>query len=122
VGAVGRRSPEMLRSVADFEALRQGSRGRSDALVAVRVRETGLPTVRVGFATGRKLGGAVVRNRVRRRLRHIVRAQSPRLAPGRDILIVVRPAGATVDQARLADSLERALRGLGAWQGEMTDR
>jgi ribonuclease P protein component len=112
----------MLRSPADFEALRKGSRGRSDVLVAVRVRETGREGARVGFATGRKLGGAVVRNRVRRRLRSIVREIGPRLRSGRDILIVVRPAGATVEQVRLGRSITSALQALGALQGETRDR
>lgn len=112
----------MLRHSADFEALRRGSRGRGDGLVAVRVRETGLTVVRVGFATSRQLGGAVVRNRVRRRLRSIVRDLGPRLRPGRDILIVVRPAGAAVEQVRLATSITTALAGLGALQGEMNQQ
>lgn len=111
----------MLRSAADFEALRRASRGRTDSLVTVRVRETDQPGARVGFATGRKLGGAVVRNRVRRRLRSIIRELGPRLAPGRDILIVVREGGATADQTRLAASIQAALRSLGALQGEAKD-
>ena len=112
----------MLRSAADFAALRRDSRGRGDELVAVRVRVSDQEAPRVGFATGRKLGGAVVRNRVRRRLRSIVRSLGPRLAPRRDILIVVRPSGAIADQARLAASIERALQALGALQGEATNR
>jgi ribonuclease P protein component len=45
---------------------------------------------RAGFITSRKVGGAVVRNRVRRRLREIFRAARPRLARGLWLVIVAR--------------------------------
>ncbi|HEY2343048.1 MAG TPA: ribonuclease P protein component [Chthoniobacteraceae bacterium] len=54
---------------------------------------TNLPGVgapRAGFITSRKVGGAVVRNRVRRRLREIFRAAQPRLARGVWLVLVAR--------------------------------
>ena len=45
---------------------------------------------RLGLTTGTKLGHAVVRNRVRRRLREIYRLQEHRLPPGYDIVVVAR--------------------------------
>ena len=45
---------------------------------------------RLGLTTGTKLGHAVVRNRVRRRLREIYRLQEHRLSPGYDIVVVAR--------------------------------
>lgn len=112
----------MLRSAKDFAALQRSRRVGGDELVAVRVRPTDLAAIRFGFATSQKLGRAVVRNRVRRRLRAVIRGLAPHLGQGWDVLISVRPAGATARQAELAASIEAALRGVGVMQGEATDR
>lgn len=57
--------------------------------------------VRVGFSVSKRVGGAVVRNRVKRRLREAVRVRLTSLPPGWDIVISARPAAATVDHATL---------------------
>ena len=49
---------------------------------------------RIGIVTSRRVGGAVVRNRVRRRLREIVRADRPRMELGRWIVIIARQRAA----------------------------
>ena len=112
----------MLRSAKDFAELQRSRRADGDELVAVRYRQSGLAETRFGFATSSKLGGAVVRNRVRRRLRSILRTLGPRLEGGWDVLISVRPAGATASQARLGGSVERALQGAGILKGVTQDR
>lgn len=58
---------------------------------------------RAGFVTSKKLGGAVVRNRVRRRLRNIVRTEQARLLPGYWFVVVARPAAARATFAQLKD-------------------
>ena len=112
----------MLTSAHDFAELQRSRRTRADTNVALRFRRTDLPETRFGFATGRKLGGAVVRNRVRRRLRSILRGMEPRLVGGWDVLIAVRPAGATVSQATLGSSVGEALRSAGVLKGDVTNR
>jgi ribonuclease P protein component len=67
--------------------MRTGKRSRH-ALLQVVARNVGGPGTRVGFSVGRQVGGAVVRNRVRRRLRMIVRDLHWR--QGYDIVIVAR--------------------------------
>ena len=57
---------------------------------------------RVAYAVGRGVGGAVVRNRVRRRLRAATRAHADELVPGRAYLVSTAPAAA-------ASSVRRAL-------------
>ena len=112
----------MLRSAKDFAELQRSRRADGDELVAVRYRRTGLAVTRFGFATSSKLGGAVVRNRVRRRLRSILRGLGPRLESGWDVLISARPAAAMASQARLGGSVETALRSAGILKGVAQDR
>lgn len=107
----------MLRNPADFAAFGSGSRGRNDDLFAVRVRANGLAGTRVGFATGKNLGDAVTRNRVRRRLRVVLRTLGPRLVAGQDLLIIARPGAAAATSAAVGQGLERLLGAAGALTG-----
>ncbi|MXZ47319.1 MAG: ribonuclease P protein component [Chloroflexi bacterium] len=81
---------ESLRRRADFDALARQGRARRHRLFTVRVRRNGQGRVRYGFAVSRRVGGAVVRNRVRRRLRALVRALPP--CDGFDVLVAAHPA------------------------------
>jgi ribonuclease P protein component len=73
--------------------------------------------VRVGFTVSRKVGNAVVRNRVRRRLRAAVDAVLPeRVSPGFDLVLVGRSGGLTHPFERIKQDLEVALRKVGAEQ------
>ena len=103
-GALG-----VMRSPADFRRMQEQSSGRSHPTVLVRVRRNETSRSRYGISTSRKLGGAVVRNKVRRRIRSILRTLGPRIARGWDILIVCRPSAATVSQQELAATLTRLL-------------
>ena len=69
--------------------------------MALQAVEVGGDVTRCGFVTSKRLGNAVARNRVRRRLREIVRPLLPRIAPGRDLVFVARPAAARADGAAL---------------------
>ena len=116
------KTPEMLRAAKDFAALQLSQRSRSDRLLVARFASNGLDRTRFGISTGRRVGGAVVRNRIRRRIREGLRALAPRITPGWDVLVVVRPAGAMASQAELAATIERLLRKGGALQEEGTPR
>lgn len=104
---------EPLRRPADFAALQRGGTSRAHPLLVLRAIRTGLERSRVGYSTGRRLGTAVVRNRIRRRLRAIVRGLSPRIEPGWDVLIVARPGAVEASYEQLAVALERLLRRAG---------
>lgn len=79
----------------------------------------GEPSVRVGFTASRKVGGAVERNRARRRLRAAVREIVPVLAaPGHDIVVIARAQTLSRGFDDLRQDLETGLRRLGAARGE----
>ncbi len=72
-------------------------------------RRNHLKQNRVGITTGKKLGHAVVRNRIRRRLREVYRLNEPRFQPGYDIVVVARHHAADVGFSTLqADYLHAA--------------
>ena len=59
---------------------------------------------RVGITVGKKLGHAVVRNRVRRRVREVYRLNEERFAPGWDIVVVVRTRAIHADFQKLTQA------------------
>jgi ribonuclease P protein component len=76
-------------------------RGRYLVLGTLRLKEE--KAFRAGFVTPKHIGGAVVRNRVRRRLRDIVRNGQPRLNAGLWLVVVARPYAANASYAQLKD-------------------
>ncbi len=99
----------MLSRPRDFAAFQGGGATRSHPLLTARFRRNDLETTRFGLSTGRSLGGAVVRNRVRRRLRETLRAVAPSFQPGWDVLIIARPAIVAADYDTLVGAVRRTL-------------
>jgi len=61
---------------------------------AARSEPDNVGSSRIGFSVSRRVGGAVQRNRVKRRLREVIRRKLPRIAPGYDLVITARPGAA----------------------------
>jgi ribonuclease P protein component len=100
----------MLRRRADFEAIGRRGTARSTPLLVLRWLRTERDETRVGLSTPRTLGGAVQRNRVRRRLRALLRERlGTRIGPGWDLLLIARPAASEASQAELAGALDALL-------------
>ncbi len=95
-----------LRRKADFDAISRSGTTRSSALLVLRVARTGRAETRVGMSTPKSLGGAVQRNRMRRRLRAVVREQLASIGTGWDLLLIARPAAATAGHGELRDTLQ----------------
>ncbi|MGH2463819.1 MAG: ribonuclease P protein component [Candidatus Limnocylindria bacterium] len=98
-----------LRRRADFEAVtRSGSHGATRLLV-LRARRTDKPITRIGLATPATLGGAVERNRVRRRVRELVRARYGGIGAGWDLLVITKPDARRATYAELGAALDSVL-------------
>jgi ribonuclease P protein component len=100
-----------LRRRADFLAANAGKRASAPGFVLlVRERGDGDPAKRVGFTVTKKIGGAVVRNRMKRRLRALAREMLPAGGlPGADHVLIGRAGGIERDFAALRQELARAL-------------
>jgi ribonuclease P protein component len=99
----------MLSRPQDFAAFQGAGTVRSHPLLTARFLRTDLDVTRFGLSTGRRLGGAVVRNRARRRLREVLRVMAPSFQPGWDVLIIARPALVEADHDALVGALRRLL-------------
>ena len=102
---------ERLRQRADFLAAATGTKVPAAAFVLqARKRDDDGP-IRLGFTVSKKVGNAVERNRVRRRLREIVRLSgSGRMQTGHDYVLVGRQAALKVPFDRIAEEFDGALR------------
>jgi len=99
----------MLSSPRDFATIQERGTSRSHPLLVARFLRNERGETRFGLATGRRLGGAVVRNRVRRRLREALRSMAASIEPGWDVLIVARPDLVSSDYKAIVEALERLL-------------
>jgi ribonuclease P protein component len=78
---------------------------------AFQPEDSAQPAPRVGYTASRKVGGAVVRNRAKRRLRAIVRELMPALAQdGVDYVLIARQETPQRDFAKLQEDLRQALK------------
>jgi ribonuclease P protein component len=116
-----------LRRRADFQRVARGKRAQAESFaLQSRARadaEGGEASPRVGFTVTRKIGGAVERNRIRRRLKAALAAASA-IAPNADcdyVLVARRPA-LTRRFATLIADVERAFAQIGRARPTATDR
>ena len=102
---------ERLRQRADFLAAATGTKVPAAGFVLQARKRTDHGPARIGFTVSKKVGNAVERNRVRRRLREIVRlAATNRTRAGHDYVLIGRRAALALPFARIAKDFEGALR------------
>jgi ribonuclease P protein component len=108
---------ERLRQRADFLAVADGARVNGPAFTLQGRRRDDSGPIRVGFTVTKKNGTAVERNRIRRRLREVVRrTDKMALRPDHDYVLVGRRAALSRDFAAMVDDLQNCLQRLGRGQ------
>ena len=90
-----------LKKNSDFRRLYAKGKSAVNPYMAVYCRRNRTGQNRLGYTVSVKLGGAVVRNRVRRRLREIYRLRAPLLQSGWDIVVVARMRSVEAEYAKL---------------------
>jgi ribonuclease P protein component len=104
---------ERLKRRSDFRAAAGGVRASGRAFVLQARQRAGDDAIRVGFTVSRQVGNAVERNRVRRRLREIVRlsaaAGAAHLRPGHDYVLIGRRAALAAPFDQMVRELDQAL-------------
>ena len=96
---------------AEFLAANNGKRVPMPGFVLlVRARADDDPAIGVGFTVTKKIGGAVVRNRMKRRFRALAREILPEAGmPGADHILIGRSGGLERDYGLLGSELRKAL-------------
>lgn len=108
-----------LRTPAEFRRVREESRRVwPHPLLVLYLAPNDLDHPRIGITVSSRVGKAVVRNRVRRRLREALRARMDLLGAGqgagKDVLVIARPNAATATWADLGAALDAVLARSGA--------
>lgn len=102
-----------LRHREDFRRLRSTGQTWAHPLLVLSIAPNQLPYNRYGVITARKVGGAVARNRVKRRIREATRHLHPRIIPGYDLVFIARPRVSTCAYPELLEAVEHLLRRAG---------
>ena len=115
---------QRLRRSSDFAAAIRGGHRAGRGTLVVHLTDSGsaesadwgrfrqAPSARqprAGFVVSKAVGGAVTRNTIRRRLRHLVRDRITALPPGTVLVVRALPAAASAPYARLGSDLDGAL-------------
>ena len=99
-----------LRRPAEFQRVRAGKRSWGHPLLVLYLAPNDGQPTRVGISVGKRVGNAVVRNRVKRRVREAVRLRHAELAPGHDLVFIARAPAAEADWPALRAATEDLLR------------
>ena len=112
--AGGERFPKSLRLRTRREFLRvqeQGRKASTGPLLALAL-PNGTDTTRIGLTVSTRVGGAVVRTRIRRRLRELFRKRRRELPRGIDVVVIARAEAAESDYQALAQAFGQIARKL----------
>jgi ribonuclease P protein component len=108
VPALGFSRDRRLTSASEFARVRtEGETARGLLLVLGLLRLDEASPFRAGFVTSKRVGGAVVRNRIRRRMREIVRRHQHEMHAGVWLVLIARPPSAQASYATLEDEYLR---------------
>ncbi len=102
-----------LRRGGEFQAVWEGGKSWSHPLIILRGRANGMDKSRFGFVAGKKVGGAVRRNRTKRLLREAVRKRLPKIIKGWDLILIARPQAQGAEFKMIDAGVEQLLRRAG---------
>jgi len=98
---------ERLNKPRQYAAVYAGGGTWASRLIVMRAVRNNLNLSRYGLSVSKKVGNAVIRNRIKRRLREIMRGEP--LDTGWDVVLIARPAAAETSFSALRESVETLL-------------
>ena len=110
------RGEQYLTKNKQYEAVYHNGNHRTGKELVVRILPNGHDISRYGITVSRHVGKAVVRNKIKRRLREILRKIT--LKPGFDIVIIARTAAAAADYSEMKKTTENLLFRTGLLMGD----
>ncbi len=110
-----------LRANEDFQRVRREGRSWAHPLLVLVAADGRDPDgrTRLGITVSRRVGKAVIRNRIKRRVRELLRLRYARIAPGQDLVFVVRPYAARANYRALEEAVESLLERAGLLRAEV---
>jgi ribonuclease P protein component len=96
-----------------FQQVYREARSFVHPLLVLRALGNELPYSRFGFVVGARIGKAVVRNRVKRRMREAMRLRATQVLPGWDLVLIARMPIAKASYWRIGEALDSLLPRLG---------
>jgi ribonuclease P protein component len=99
-----------LRRNSDFQQVRQNGKFYASPLMVLAFLRNELNHSRFGFVVNKRLGKAVQRNKIKRRMREATRLRIPQIQPGFDLVFIARQPICQASYAEIEQSLERLLK------------
>jgi ribonuclease P protein component len=98
-----------LRDNEQFQRVKRDGRSWSHFLLVLCALPNGLEYSRFGFSVSKRVGKAVVRNRVKRLLREAARARHSLVVPGQDLVLIARSPIGEADYRQVEEAVEQLL-------------
>jgi ribonuclease P protein component len=111
------RPQHRLRKNEDFSEVFAKGRSVADSLLVIyHLRKDPGEPYRVGFSVGKKLGGAVIRNRYKRILREIVRTNGEHIPSGIDLVVIARQGILEKHYTEIENSFKKLMKKASLWK------
>jgi ribonuclease P protein component len=104
-----------LRRNSDFQRVRQLGKFHASPLMVLAFLQNGLDHSRFGFVVSRRLGKAVNRNKIKRRMREATRLRLLGIKPGFDLVFIARQPISRVEYADIERWLDHLLKKANLW-------